>query len=136
MGKFLSACASLDLSVNPSGSPSFTPSPLAENPSKFPSIIMGENTVNYLHKLPVKIPTAHSSSVMSAIAPICASSVLSVDPSDDEHQEIPDEFPGTNHREKFPAKITTKIPDNVTPTLCKVKFPEKTLEILMGDISW
>ena len=36
-GKFLSICTSLDLSVNPSDSPSVTPSPSAENLLKFPS---------------------------------------------------------------------------------------------------
>ena len=46
---------------------------------------------------------------MSAIAPISALSILSVHPSEDEHQEIPDEFPSTNHGEKFLVEIMAKI---------------------------
>ena len=59
---------------------------------------------------------------MSVIAPVHASSVPSVHLSDDEHQEILDEFPGTNYGEKNPSKITLKIPDYVTLTLHNAKF--------------
>ena len=62
---------------------------------------------------------------MSVIAPICASSIPSVHPSDDEQQEILDEFPSTNYGEKFPAKLMAKFCNNVILTLYQVKFPEK-----------
>ena len=75
--------------------------------------------VNYLHEILVKIPTVHSSSVVSVTVP-------SVHLSDDEHKEIPDKICSTNYGEKISAKITAKIPDDVTLTLCNVKFPEKT----------
>ena len=84
--------------------------------------------VNYLHEIPVKIHTVHSLSVMSVIAPISASSIPSVHPSDNECQEILEEFPGTSYGEKFLAEIMVKIPDNVTLTLYNMKFPEKTLD--------
>ena len=58
-----------------------------------------------------------------------------VNPSDVEHLEILDEFPSTNCGEKFPVEMMAKIPDNVTLTLIVVKFPEKTLVILMGEIT-
>ena len=70
---------------------------------------------------------------MSVIAPICASSVLSIHPSDNEDQEILDEIPGSNCGEKFLSKITLKLPDDVTLTLHQAKFPEKTLVILFGN---
>ena len=66
---------------------------------------------------------------MSVIAPISASSVPSVHPSDAEHQEIPDKFPGTNYGEEFPSEIMVKIPDDVTQTLHNANFPEKHLVI-------
>ena len=34
--------------------------------------------------------------------------------------------PGTNYGEKFPSKIMTKIPYNITLTLHKAKFLEET----------
>ena len=102
--------------------------------------------VNYLHEITVKIPTICTSSIMSVIAPVHAlfiapvdatsippihalsipsihpstvhaSPILSIHLSDDECQEIPDEFPGTNHGENFPSKIMAQFPDNVTLTL-------------------
>ena len=54
---------------------------------------------------------------MSVIAPVCVSSVPSIHLSDDEYQEILDEFPSTNSGEKFLTKITAKIPDDKTLTL-------------------
>ena len=63
---------------------------------------------------------------MSVEAPISALSVPSVHPSDNEHQEIPDEIAGTNHGEIFLAKIVSKISDDITLTQCNVKLPEKT----------
>ena len=46
----------------------------------------------------------------------------------------PDEFPGTptNYGEKFSAKIMTKFSDDVTLTLCNVKFLEKTPDDFNG----
>ena len=86
--------------------------------------------VNYLHKILVKSPSIHTSSVTSVIAPIYAMSVLSVHPSDDKCQEIMDKFPSTNYGENFPveimAKIMAKIPEDITLTLHQVKFSEKT----------
>ena len=63
---------------------------------------------------------------MSVITPIHASSILSIHPSSDEHQEIPDAFPSTNFGEKFPGEIMAKIPDYITLTLHQAKFPEET----------
>ena len=62
---------------------------------------------------------------MSVIAPISALSIPSIHPSDNEHQEIPDKFPGTNNGEKNPSKIMVKIPDDITLTLHNAKFPVK-----------
>ena len=53
-------------------------------------------------------------------------SIPSIHLSDVEHQEIPDEFPSTNHGEKFPAEIMAKIPYDITLILQNAKFPEKT----------
>ena len=60
--------------------------------------------VNYLHEIPVKSPSVHSSCITSVIAPVCASS-----------QEIPDEFPGTNYGEKNQSEIMAKL-HNPNPT--------------------
>ena len=53
--------------------------------------------VDSLHKILVRIHTVHTLSVMSVVASIHALSILSVHPSDDKHQEILDEFPGTKY---------------------------------------
>ena len=45
---------------------------------------------------------------MSVVAPVHASSVPSVLPYDDERQEFPDGFPGTNYGEKNPSEIMAK----------------------------
>ena len=82
--------------------------------------------VNYLHEIPVKLPTVHTLSVMSVIAPISALSVLSIHPSDDKCLEIPQEFPSTNYGEKYPVETMAKIPYDITLTLCNAKFPEET----------
>ena len=63
---------------------------------------------------------------MSVIAPVHASPIPSVHPSDDECQEFPEKFPGTNYGEKKPSKIMAKIPDDITLTLHQAKFPEET----------
>ena len=61
----------------------------------------GENNmVIYLHEILVKRPTVCTSSIMYVIAPICTLSIPSIHPSGDKHQEIPDEFPGTNYGKK------------------------------------
>ena len=104
----------------------------AENLSKFPSNNGEKYAVNYLHEILEEIPTVCTLSVTSVISPIHALSILSIHPSDDECQEILDEFPGTIYWEKLPAGITARIPDDVTLTLHNVKFLEKTLVILMG----
>ena len=108
LGKFLSIHTSSDSSVNQSGSLSITPSPTAENLSKFPSTDGEKNAVSYLHEIPVKIPAVCSSSVMSVIAPISASSILSINPSDNDCQEIPDEYPSTSYGEKSQQKLQPK----------------------------
>ena len=97
---------------------------------------MGENAANFMHKITVKILTVDSSSVVSAVASIHAPFILSVHLSDDEHQEILEEVRSTNYGEKIPVKITAKIPDKVTLTLCNAKFLEETLVILVGEITW
>ena len=74
------------------------------------------------------IPTVRTSCVMSVIAPIHASSIPPVLPYDNEHQEFPDGFPGTNYGEKNPSNIMAKFPHNVTLTLQQAKFPEETPE--------
>ena len=125
MGKLLSIHTSSDSSVNPLGSLSVTLSPSAENLSKFPSNNGEKNAENYLHEIPVKVPTVCTSSVMSVVAPISASSVPSIHPYD-ECQEILDEFTCTKYCEKFPSEIIGKVPDDVTITLHQEKFPEKT----------
>ena len=55
---------------------------------------------------------------MYVVAPVCASSIPSCHPSDDEHQDILDEFHSTNYGEKFLSEVTVKIPADVTLTLC------------------
>ena len=98
----------------------------AENLLKFPGNNGEKNAVNYQHKIPVKSPSVQTLSVTSVIAAVCALSIPSIHPSDDEHQEILDKFPGTNYGETSPSEIKAKFPDNVTLTLCNVKFLEKT----------
>ena len=68
----------------------------------------------------------HSSSVLSVIAPVHASSIPSINPSDVKSQEIPEEFASANYGEKFLVEIMAKIPDNATLTLTKENFLEKT----------
>ena len=82
--------------------------------------------VSYLHEILVKLPTVHSLCIMSVITQFHASPVLSIHPSDDEHQEILDELPGTNYGEENPSKITVKFPYDVTLTLHQAKFLKKT----------
>ena len=53
LGKLPSVHTSSHLSVNPSGSLSSTPSPSAENLSKFPGNYRERNTLNYLHNIPL-----------------------------------------------------------------------------------
>ena len=63
---------------------------------------------NYLHENPGK--NTHSPYFISYVnTPIHALSILSIHPSDIKHQEIPDEFPGTNYGEKFLPEIMAKI---------------------------
>ena len=52
---------------------------------------------------------------MAVIAPVSASSILSIHPSDDEYQEIP--CTPTNYGEKYQTETMAKIPDDVTLTL-------------------
>ena len=92
LGNFPSIHTLSDSSVDPSGSPSVSLSPSAENTSKFPSNHGEKNVPNCLHEILAKIPKVHSSSAMSVIPPIHASSLLSDHPSDDKYQEILDEF--------------------------------------------
>ena len=104
--KFLSVHTSSVLSVDPSGSLSVTSSPSAQNLSKFPSNI-GRNVVNYLHEILVIIPMVHTLSVKSVTAPICASSIPSINPSVNECLEClecMDEYPITNYEEKTHLK--------------------------------
>ena len=65
--------------------------------------------MNYMHKIPVKLPTAHTSLVTSVIALISSSSIPSVHRSDDEDQEILAEFPATKYGEKFLIEIMADI---------------------------
>ena len=125
LGNFLYFHTSLDSSVNPSGSLSVTPSLSAENLLKFPGNYGEKNAVNYLHEIPVNIPTVHTSSVMSVITLISASYVPSIHPLDDEGWEKLEQFPSTSYEENFMVVITAKIPDDITLTLHQVKFPEK-----------
>ena len=109
LGNFLYVHTSLDSSVNPSGSLSVTPSLSAENLLKFPGNYREKNAVNYLHEIPVNIPTIHTSSVVSVITLISASYVPSIHPLDDEGWEILEQFPSTNYEENFLVVITAKI---------------------------
>ena len=63
---------------------------------------------------------------MSVVALIYTSTVLTVHPYDDEHQDFLDGFPSTMYGEKNPSEITAKFPHDVTLTLQQVKFPEET----------
>ena len=125
LGKFLSICTLSDSSVD-LGSPSVTSSLSAENLSTIPGNNGENNTVSHLHEILVRSPSIYTSCIMSVIAPIHALSIPSVHPSNDKCQEIPDEFPSTHYGETFPSEITVKIHDDITLTLCNVKFPEKT----------
>ena len=73
---------------------------------------------------------------MSVIAPVCAPSVPSVHPSNNEHQKILDKFPSTNYGEKFPSETMVKISDHITLALHQAKFREKTPGNSQGGISW
>ena len=74
----------------------------------------------------LSIEHIYTSCDMSVIAAVCTSSEPSIHPSHDKCQEFLDEFPGTNYGEKNLSKITAKIPDDITLTLCQVKFLEAT----------
>ena len=65
--------------------------------------------VNYLHEITVKLPPVHTSYIASVIAPIYALPIPSIHLSNDEHHEIPDEFPSTNYGEKNLSEITAKV---------------------------
>ena len=80
------------------------------------------------------IQPVHTSCVMSVIAPLHALPIPSVNPSNDEHQEFLDGFPGTKYGEKNPSKIMVKFPDDITLTLHQVKFPEETPDTTKGVI--
>ena len=82
--------------------------------------------VNYQHEILVELTTVHTLCIISVIAPVYASSILSNHPSNDKHQEILDKFPSTNYGEKNTSKITAKISNEITLTLHQVKFPVKT----------
>ena len=68
------------------------------------------------------VPSICTSYVMSVVSPVSASPVPSGHLTNDERQEFPDEFPGTNNGEKLPSKITAKIPDDITLSLHQAKF--------------
>ena len=99
---------------------------LHENTAKSPSI-------SKLYVMPFSAPV-HASSIQpiltlcitSVIAPVCASPIPSVHPSDDEHQEFLEEFLITKYGEKNPSKIMVQFPDDVTLTLHQVIFSEET----------
>ena len=74
--------------------------PSAENVSEIPSNHGDKNVVYCLDEISAKSQSVDISCITSVIAPICASSILSVHLSDDKSQEIPDEFPGTNYGRK------------------------------------
>ena len=71
-GKLLSICTSTDSSVNPSGSPSITSSPSAENLLKIPGSNGENNAVNNLHKIPAISTSIYTLCSTSVVAPICA----------------------------------------------------------------
>ena len=73
---------------------------------------------------------------MSVIAPVHASSVLTVQPYNEECQEFPDEFPSTNYGETNQSEIMAKIPDNVTLTLDQAKFLEESPGTIIGVKTW
>ena len=92
-----------------------------QNPGKITSCLYifsyipgnnGENNAaNYLHKILVNSPSVCILSVTSVIAPVSASSIPCIHPSDDEHQNSLGEFPSINYGEKNPSEIMVKIPD-------------------------
>ena len=145
-GKIPFIHTSTESSDHDSDSPSVNSSLSAANPSKIPCNYGEKSTVNYLHENPVKSPTISTSYDMSVVAPVhasyiqpirtscitsvialvCASPVPSVLPYDDERQEFPDGFPGTNYVEKNLSEITVKFPHDVTLTLQQAKFLEET----------
>ena len=78
--------------------------------------------VNYLHQITVKSPPictlsviapvhassiehVHTMCITSVVAPVSALPIPSIFPTDDKHQEIPDEFPNTNYGENIPSEI-------------------------------
>ena len=48
-----------------------------------------------------------------SFAPVHALSIPSIHPSDDKHQEVLAEFPGTNYGRNL-SEIMAKIPDDIT----------------------
>ena len=82
----------------------------------------------------LSIPPIHTSCIASVFAPVQTSPVLSVLPYNDECQEFPDGFPGTNYGEKNLSEITVKFPYDVTLTLQQVTFPEETPDTTMRVI--
>ena len=72
------------------------------------------------------VPTVRSPYITSVFASVHASLVPSVLPYDDERQEFPDGFPGTNYGEKNPSKIRVRFPHDITLTQRQAKFLEAT----------
>ena len=68
----------------------------------------------------------HTSCITSVFAPLDASPIPSIHPYDDECQEFPDGFPGTEYGEKTMSEIMVKFPHDITLTLQQAKFLEET----------
>ena len=121
---------------------------LHENTAKSPSISTSyvmpfsapvhASSVQSVHTLCITsvIAPVHASSIQpictlcitSVIAPVCSLPILSICPSNDEHQEFPEEFPNIKFGEKTPTKIMVQFPDDITLTLHQVKFLEETTD--------
>ena len=80
------------------------------------------------------IQPIHTSCITSVFTPICALPVPSILPYDNEHQEFPDGFPGTNYGEKNLSEIMVRFPHDITLTLQQAKFPEETPDTTMKII--
>ena len=142
--KLPSVHTSMESSVHHSDSPSINSSPSAANLLKFPCNYEEKNMVNYMHENLVKSPSVHTLCITSVVAPIHALSIQpvctlcitviapihaspnpSIHPSDNEHQESPDEFPSTKYGEFNLSESTVKFPHDVTLPLHQVKFLEE-----------
>ena len=73
-------------------------------------ICLSYNHLNYAFIHALSVQPICTLCITSAVAPICASPIPSIQPSVDKHQEFLNEFPGTKYGGENPIPNNSKIP--------------------------